>query len=62
VEPDRLQRDSLAACVIAQQRSSLTFVSLHFHCRKEQFGSHFKNVINFAFFFTFLELRDSGIT
>jgi hypothetical protein len=31
-----------AACVIAQQDSSSTFVSLRFHSRKEEFGPRFK--------------------
>jgi hypothetical protein len=32
-------------CVIAQQYSSATFVSLHFHSRKEEFGARFKRDI-----------------
>ena len=38
-EPDRPQKDSPAACVIGQQNSSATFVSLCFHCRTEIFGA-----------------------
>jgi len=35
--PDRPQYDRPAACVIAQQYSSATFVSLRFHYRKKKF-------------------------
>ena len=35
MEPDRPQHDRPAACVIAQQYSSSTFVSFRFHFRKE---------------------------
>jgi hypothetical protein len=38
LENDRPQHDGIAACVIAQQYSSVTFVSLRFHSRKEKFG------------------------
>ena len=44
MEPDRPQRDHLAACVIAQQYSPATFVSLRFHFRKEKYGARFKCV------------------
>jgi hypothetical protein len=37
------QRDHPAVCVIAQQYSSSTFVSLRFHSRKEMFGALFQN-------------------
>ena len=37
LENDRPQHDRTAACVIAQQYSSVT-VSLRFHSRKEKFG------------------------
>jgi hypothetical protein len=57
---DRPQYDCFAACVVAQQYSSTTFVSLCLHYRKEKFGPHFKNVI-VSPFFTFLKLRNSGI-
>jgi hypothetical protein len=50
--PDRLQRDRTVVCVIAQQYSSGTFLSLQFHSRKEKFGafkksyhSIFKNIL-----------------
>jgi hypothetical protein len=33
---------ALTACVIAQQYSSATFVSLHFYFHKEKFGAHGK--------------------
>ena len=48
---------SAAACVIAQQYSSTTFVSLRFLTRKEKLGARLKNVI--VKFFTFLKLRKS---
>jgi len=44
LEPDRPQHYHPAACVIAQQYSSATFVSLHFHSSKEKFGRLLKNV------------------
>jgi len=34
----------VAACVVTQQYSSATFVSLHFHSHKEKSGAHFKNI------------------
>jgi hypothetical protein len=42
MEPDRPQLDSPAACVIAQQDSTATFVSMRSHSRKEMFGKGFK--------------------
>ena len=39
MESDRQQHDLPAACVITQQYSSTTFVSLHFHSPKEKFGA-----------------------
>jgi general stress protein 26 len=44
-----------AACVIAQQHSSATFVSLHFHTRMEKNRSSLENrwLINF---FTFHDI------
>jgi len=51
LETDRLQRERRAACVITQQYSSTTFLSLRFQHRKENFGSRFKNVISFFFHF-----------
>jgi hypothetical protein len=53
LEPDLLQLDRPAACVIAQQYSSATFVSLCAHYRKGQFGARLKNFIisaSFTFF------------
>jgi hypothetical protein len=41
LEPDRPQYDRTAACVIAQQYSSVTSLSLRFHHRKEKFGALF---------------------
>ena len=45
LEPDRPQHDRFAACVIAQQYSSATLVSLRFHSRKEQVDARFKNIV-----------------
>jgi hypothetical protein len=50
-EADRPQHDRPAACVIAQQYSSATFVSLRFISRKEKFGSCLNSNCNS--FFTF---------
>jgi hypothetical protein len=47
LEPDRWHHGRLVACVIAQQYSPPTFVSLRFHFRQEKFGAHLKNVISF---------------
>jgi len=44
------QHDRPAACVVAQQYSSSTFVSLSFHSCKEKFGALF----NFFYLCTFL--------
>jgi hypothetical protein len=52
MEPDRPQGDHLAACVIAQQYSPATFVSLRFHFRKEKFGARFK-CVTMSFFTRF---------
>jgi hypothetical protein len=41
LEPDRLQHDRPAACVITQQNSSATFASLRFHYRKDNFEAPF---------------------
>ena len=49
LEPYQLQHGRTSACVIAQQYSSATFVSLRFHFRKENFGAHFKNVTFYVF-------------
>jgi hypothetical protein len=42
LEPDRPQYNRPVARVIAQQYSSATFISLHFHYRKEKFVTRFK--------------------
>jgi hypothetical protein len=42
MEPDRPQYNRHAACVIAQQYSSATFLSLHFHYRKKKFVMRLK--------------------
>jgi len=42
MELDWLQHDRSAACVIAQQYSSSTLMSLCFHSRKEKQGAHFR--------------------
>ena len=44
LEPNQPQYDHLTARVIAQQQSPATFLSLHFHSRKEEYGTFFKNV------------------
>jgi hypothetical protein len=43
---DRPQHDYPAACVIAQQYSPATFLSLRFHFRNKKFGERLKNVIS----------------
>jgi hypothetical protein len=43
MEPHQLQHDRPGACVIAQQYSSATFVSLRFNSRKEKFDTHFRS-------------------
>jgi hypothetical protein len=50
LKPDRLQHDRPAACVIAQQYSSVTFISLFFHSHKEKYGERSENVIILIFF------------
>jgi len=47
-----------AACVITQQYSSTTFVSLRFHSRTRKLGARFKHVISgfILLFFTFFKL------
>jgi len=44
-EPDRPQHDHPTTCLIAQQYSSGTCVTLRSHSRNEKFGARFKNVI-----------------
>jgi hypothetical protein len=66
MEPDRPQHDRSAACVIAQQYSSSTFVSLCFHSRKEKQGARFRKffflqiVANFLKNFVSRKLRNVG--
>jgi hypothetical protein len=50
---DRLQHDRLTACVIAQQYSAATFVSLLLHSHKEKFGALFQNVVISIFYLLF---------
>jgi hypothetical protein len=48
-KPDRPQYYRPAACVIAQQYSSSTFVPFGFNFLKKKFGTHFKYVyFNFS--------------
>jgi hypothetical protein len=60
---DRSQHDRPASCVVAQQYSSTTFVSLRVHTPKEQFGTVFKYfiiiiiIISFLFFFSLRNFR-----
>jgi hypothetical protein len=42
LEPERPQYDRSAACVIAQQYSTVTSVSLHFHSHKKKLGARLK--------------------
>jgi hypothetical protein len=51
LEPDWPQHDCPTACVIAQQHSFNTFISLLLHCHKEKFDALLKNVYNFTFSF-----------
>jgi hypothetical protein len=46
LEPDRLQHDQPAACVITQQYSSATLISFCNHFVLGKFNMHFKNVIS----------------
>jgi hypothetical protein len=57
-QPDRLQHDRPAACVIAQQYSSAIFVSLRFHSRNEKIRYAFRNYYYFNFSLI-LKLRKS---
>jgi uncharacterized protein (DUF1499 family) len=56
LESDRPQHGRPNACVAAQQDSSATFDSLHFHSCKDMSETSFQNVI-ISFFLTFLELQ-----
>jgi hypothetical protein len=50
-QQDWQQHDRPATCVIAQQFSSATLVSLRLLSRKEKFGTRLKNVIISFFIF-----------
>jgi hypothetical protein len=52
LEPERLQRDSPATCVIAQQYSSATFVSQPSYSRKEK-TVLFSALLLFQFYVSF---------
>jgi hypothetical protein len=47
LKPYLPQHDLPTACVIAQQYSSKTFVSLCFYYCKEKFGAPYKNIISY---------------
>jgi hypothetical protein len=49
LENDRPYHDCTAACVITQQYSSVTSISLRFNSRKEKFGIIFKNSLFYLF-------------
>ena len=51
LEPDRLQHDIPAACVIAKEYSATTLVSIRYHSRKEKCGDFQK-----YYYFEFLRL------
>jgi hypothetical protein len=53
LEPDRAQHDCSAVCVIAQQYSSTTLISLHFNSHKEKFSARFKIFLFNLFYFLF---------
>jgi hypothetical protein len=55
LEPGWPQHDSPAACVMAKQYFSATFISLCFYSCKEKFSACFKNVIIFIFIYVFLK-------
>jgi hypothetical protein len=48
---DRPQYDHSAACVIAQQYSSTSFVSLRFRSRREKFSARLRNIIIEIFYY-----------
>ena len=52
LEPNRPRHDRTAACVIAQQYSSATSVSLRFHYRKKKYDTRWK-IRSFRFYFFF---------
>jgi hypothetical protein len=45
MEPEIVKHDGPSICVIAQQYSFATFVSLHFHSRQEKLGAFFKSIL-----------------
>jgi hypothetical protein len=52
LEPDWLQHGCPTACIITQQYSSNTFISLLLHYHKEKFDALFKEFFcNLHFFF-----------
>jgi hypothetical protein len=57
LESDRSRHDCPIACVIAQQYSSATFVSLRIHSRKEKFGARFKIVTILFLFLNIVGLK-----
>jgi hypothetical protein len=50
-QPDWLQHCLLTTCVIAQQYSATTFVSLHFYSYKKKLDARFQHIINSVFKF-----------
>jgi hypothetical protein len=50
LEPGSPQHDFPATCVIAQQYSHTTFVSLRFQSREENFDARFKTSFNCPYF------------
>jgi len=56
MDPNWLQQDYPTACIISQQCSSTTFVSLHFHTHKAKTSMHFKNVLYIYIYFFYLSL------
>jgi hypothetical protein len=44
------QHDCTAACVIAQQYSSTTFISQYFHSGKKKFSMHFEKFVFLSVF------------
>jgi hypothetical protein len=59
LELNRPQHERPAACVIAQQYSSATFVSLRTHSRKKKNSAYIFKM--FLFHFNFLKLYDYEI-
>jgi hypothetical protein len=52
-QPERRQHNRPAVCVIAQQHSSATFVSLRFHSFKEKFVAFHRCNFSFLLFENF---------